>query len=71
MREYTPFLHIKLLNELHLLELEIEKTDDIISVSVSKEEAKKALISHNSKVSRYKKKKKKLEKILKEDEDPH
>jgi|TARA_R110002020_G_scaffold374627_3_gene585912 hypothetical protein len=51
--------------------LEIEKTDDIISVSVSKEEAKKALISHNSKVSRYKKKNKKLEKILKEDEDPH
>ena len=31
MKEYTPFLHIKLLNELNFLELEIAKTGEILS----------------------------------------
>tara|TARA_R110001592_G_scaffold2977_2_gene16646 strand:+ start:2253 stop:2459 length:207 start_codon:yes stop_codon:yes gene_type:complete len=67
MKEYTPFLHIKLLNELNFLELEIEKTGEILSVSVSKSEAKKALIDHRKKIDKYKKKNIILDEIINEE----
>lgn len=69
MKEYTPFLHIKLLNELNFLELEIEKTGEILSVSVSKSEAKKALIDYRKKVDKYKKKNIILDDIINEEEE--
>lgn len=67
MKEYTPFLHIKLLNELNFLELEIEKTGEILSVSVGKSEAKKALIDHRKKIDKYKKKNILLDEIINEE----
>jgi|NorSeaMetagenome_1021524.scaffolds.fasta_scaffold01126_17 hypothetical protein len=67
MKEYTPFLHIKLLNELNFLELEIAKTGEILSVSVSKSEAKKALIDHRKKIDKYKKKNIILDEIINEE----
>ena len=67
MKEYTPFLHIKLLNELNFLELEIAKTGEILSVSVGKSEAKKALIDHRKKIDKYKKKNILLDEIINEE----
>lgn len=62
--KYTPFLHIQLMNQLDLLENEMNKTDDILSVSVTPQETSRAYKLHNLMVEDHQEKVYTLETIL-------